>query len=275
MKIYSDESELFVKEAVFKTAKDFRANAEVKNLQLAKIFEMLKGGNTMDIQGVANGTIDITMNKNNLEPLIALSVDNIVINKEEIGNLVINAKNSSSPNVFDLEANLISKGIIGNNNLALKGTIDNNTSSPTLDLKADMQDFDVAFANQFVSGIFSNMRGKANGVLSISGTLKDIDYSGDIALNKFGLKLDFTGVDYSFQDTVIQLSRGLAVLNNIEVKDGRNYSHGTISGAIQFETLASMGVNLVMRADNLMLLDTSQKDYDLFWEGFSVREIYI
>ena len=95
-------------------------------------------------------------------------------------------------------------------------------------------------------------------------------------MNKFGLKLDFTGVDYSFQDTVIQLSRGLAVLNNIEVKDGRNYSHGTISGAIQFETLASMGVNLVMRADNLMLLDTSQKDYDLFWgRVFGQGDLYI
>ena len=35
----------------------------------------------MDIQGVANGTLDITMNKNNLEPLIALTVDNIIVNK--------------------------------------------------------------------------------------------------------------------------------------------------------------------------------------------------
>ena len=265
LKIFSDESELFVKNAEFKSAKDFHANAEVKNLQMAKIFEMLKGGNSMDIQGLANGKIDITMNKNYLEPLIDLRVDNIVINKEKIGNLVVNAKNSTIPNVFDIDANLVSEGIIGNNNLALKGTIDNNTSSPTLDLKANMQDFDLAFTNQFVTGIFSNMRGKANGVLSISGTLKDIDYSGDIALNKFGLKLDFTGVDYSFDDTVIQLSKGLAILNNIEVKDGRNYSHGTISGAIQFETLASMGVNLFLRADNLLMLDTSQKDYDLFW----------
>lgn len=275
-KIYSDESELFVKNAVFKSAKDFHAEAEIKNLQLAKIFEMMDGGNPMDIQGLANGTVNITMNKSNLEPLIDLRIDNIIINKESIGNFVINAKNSSRPNVFDVEANLISAGIIGNNNLALTGTIDNNTSSPTLDLKADMQDFDIAFANQFVKGIFSNMRGKANGILAISGTLKDLDYSGDIALNKLGLKLDFTGVDYSFHDTVINLSRGLAVLNNIEVKDSRNYSHGTISGAIQFETLASMGVNLVLRADNLMLLDTNQNDYDLFWGRiFGRGDLYI
>ena len=40
---------------------------------------------------------------------------------------------------------------------------------------------------------------------------------------------------------------------------------GNISGAIQFETLSSMGVNLVMRADNLLMLNTTQKDLDLFW----------
>ena len=64
---------------------------------------------------------------------------------------------------------------------------------------------------------------------------------------------------------MVSLSRGLAILNNIGVKDGRSNSSGSISGAIQFETLSSMGVNLVMRADNLLLLNTTQKDYDLFW----------
>ena len=219
----------------------------------------------MEIQGVANGNFNITMNKNLLQPLIDLQVKDIKIDQQEIGNLVVNAKNSSVPNVFDIEATINSTKIVGKNSLSLTGTVDNNTRSPTLDIKADMHDFDLAFTNQFVTGIFSNMRGKANGVLNISGTLKDINYSGDIALHKFGLKLDFTGVDYNFDDTVIELSRGQAILNNIKVKDNRNYSQGTISGAIQFETLNSMGVNLVMRADNLLLLDTEKDDYDLFW----------
>ena len=123
----------------------------------------------------------------------------------------------------------------------------------------------MAFAQEFVKSVFGNLRGKATGDLKISGKLSDIDYSGDIAMKNLGLKLNFTGVDYTFDDTVISLSRGLAILNDIGVKDGRSNSQGSISGAIQFETLSSMGVNLVMRADNLLLLNTTQKDLDLFW----------
>lgn len=265
LRVYSDESELLVNRAIFKNAKDFEADATVKNLEIGKLLEMQTSGNSMDIKGVANGNIKIRMNQNNLEPVVDLTIDNILMNGQDMGNIVISAKNSSVPNVFDVEARVVSAGIIGDNNLLVTGTINNNTSNPTLDIKADMNDFDLAFAQEFVKGVFSNMRGKANGILSISGTLKDIDYSGDIDLSDFGLKLNFTGVDYSLEDTVIPLSRGLATLNEVRVKDGRANSGGTISGVIQFETLASMAVNLIMRADNLMVLNTQQKDFDLFW----------
>lgn len=265
LRLYSDASEVLLTNAIFKTAKDFSAAGEIKNLDIAKILALTNSENTMNLKGIANGTFDIKMNKNNLEPLIDLSITDIVMNDKDMGNVVISAKQSSVPNVFDVEAKVISAGIIGDNNLYLSGTINNNTSSPTVNLTANLNEFDLAFAQQFVKGVFGNMRGKASGDLKISGKLSDLDYSGDIAMKGFGLKLNFTGVDYSFDDTVISLSRGLAILNDIGVRDGRNNSRGSISGAIQFETLSSMGVNLVMRADNLMLLNTTQKDYDLFW----------
>ena len=265
LRLYSDASELFLKDAVFKSAKDFSAIGEVKNLDIAKVFALTKSDNSMDIRGTANGNFDIKMNKNNLEPLIDLDISDILMNGKDMGNVIVSAKKSSTPNVFDVDAKVVSAGIIGDNNLHLTGTINNNTSSPTLDLVADMNEFDIAFAQEFVKGVFGNLRGKASGELKITGKLSDIDYSGDIAMKNMGLKLNFTGVDYAFDDTVISLSRGLAILNDIGVRDGRTNSQGSISGAIQFETLASMGVNLVMRADNLMLLNTAQKDFDLFW----------
>ena len=265
LRLYSDNSELVLKDATFKSAKDFSADGEVRNLDIAKVFALIKGENDMDLAGIANGKFNIRMDKNNLEPLIDLNITDIFMNGSEMGRIEISTKNSPIPNVFDVDVKVISSGILGNNNLHLTGTINNNTASPSVDLIAQMDDFDVAFAQQFVNGIFSKLRGKASGDLRIAGQLNDIDYSGDIALSKFGLKLDFTGVDYSFDDTVISLSRGLAILNDIGVKDGRTNSKGSISGAIQFETLSSMGVNLVMRADNLLLLNTTQKDYDLFW----------
>ncbi|MCD1118446.1 translocation/assembly module TamB domain-containing protein [Chryseobacterium turcicum] len=265
LKIYSDESSLLINESIFKSAKDFYVDAEVQNFAIEKILEMQSGGNPMDIKGLANGNVKIKMDKSTLQPLVDLTVDNIMMNGNDMGDVTISAVNGFSLNVYDVDVRVASAGVIGNNNLHLTGTVNNNTPSPTIDLTTELRDFDLAFTQQFVQTIFGNLRGKATGDLKINGTLKNLDYSGDIALKEFGLKLLFTGVDYSFDDTVIPLSKGLAILNNIGVHDGRNNSQGTISGAIQFETLSSMGVNLVMRADNLLMLNTTQKDYDLFW----------
>lgn len=264
-RIYSDDSELLLSNAIFKSAKDFSAEGMVKNFQLSKILALSKSENTMALSGIANGNFKLEMDKSNLKPLIDFNVENIVLNGKKIGNILIEAKNSATPNVFDVSGKVLSSDSFGNNTLNLSGTINNNTKSPTLDLVAAMDQFDLGFTQEFVKTIFGNVRGKASGDLKISGSLQDLDYSGDINLKNFGLKLLFTGVDYSFEDTVIPLSKGLAVLNDIGVKDGRNNSKGNISGAIQFQTLASLGVNLVMRADNLLLLDTQQKDFDLFW----------
>lgn len=264
-RIYSDDSALLVKNAVFKSAKDFTAEGEVTNLEISKLLSLSKSENNVAVSGLANGSFKLEMDKNNLKPLLDFKVDSIILNGQKMGNIVINATNSAVPNVFNVSAKVLSSDNFGNNSLNLSGTINNNTPSPTLDLVAEMDQFDLAFTQEFVKTVFGNVRGKATGNLKISGQLADLDYNGDISLKNFGLKLLFTGVDYSFDDTVIPLSKGLAVLNDVGVRDGRSNSHGNISGAIQFETLASLGVNLVMRADNLLLLDTQQKDFDLFW----------
>jgi hypothetical protein len=265
LRVYSDNSALFIKEAQFKSAKDFYVDAEVNNFAIEKLLEMQAGGNTMNIKGLANGSVKIKMDKSTLQPLVDMTIDDIMMNGNDMGDITISATNGFSLNVYDVDVKVNSAGVLGNNSLHVTGTVNNNTSSPTIDLTAEMRDFDVAFAQQFVTTVFGNLRGKATGDLKIAGKFNNLDYSGDVALKGFGLKLLFTGVDYSFDDTVIPLTKGLAILNNVEVHDGRTNSKGNISGAIQFETLSSMGVNLVMRADNLLMLNTTQKDFDLFW----------
>ncbi len=266
LRIYSDDSELLINNAEFQSAKEFYADAEIKNFDISKLLSLGSSGeNDLNIKGLANGSIHVKKSGDNLEPLVDLDIQDIFMNDKAMGNIETKITKSEKPNVFDVNIQALSSYLLGDNTLDVTGTIDNNPRSPLLDLTAKMNDFDLAFAQQFVKQIFGNFRGKANGDLKISGPLNNIDYSGDIALKGFGLKLLFTGVDYSFDDTVINLSKGLALLNNIGIKDGRQNSKGSISGSIQFETLSSLGVNLIMHADNLLVLNSTQEDNDLFW----------
>ncbi|MDP9956436.1 hypothetical protein J2X97_002095 [Epilithonimonas hungarica] len=276
LRIYSDESALLIKSADFKSGKDFTADAEIKNLDISKLLAFGKDKNAMDIKGTANGTVQLKKSGNNLEPLVDLDVNDIFMNGNKMGDLETRITKSEKPNVFDVSIQALSSGLLGQNTLDVRGTIDNNHSSPVLDMNAKMNEFDLGFAQQFVKEIFGNFRGKASGDLRISGPTNDIDYSGDIALKGFGLKLMFTGVDYSFDDTTISLSKGQALLSGIGIKDGRENSKGRISGGIYFETLSSMSVELIMEADNLLVLNSTQDDNDLFWGRVTAKgDVYV
>ncbi|WP_407499995.1 translocation/assembly module TamB domain-containing protein [Elizabethkingia anophelis] len=273
LRLFSEESSILIN-GMFKGGKDFDTEIKLDNLQLAKVLAFLPGENSMDIRGIANGSAKIKMNKNDLQPIVDIKVEAIKMSGQDVGNLVLNAKNSSAVNVYDIDAHIASdSGVLGDNNLALHGTINNNTPSPTLDLTTSLKDFNIAFAGEFVKSLFSNLRGKANGEVKISGPLSNVDYSGDISMTGLGFKFIFTGVDYNFADAVIPVSKGLVVLDGLKVNDGRANSSGTIAGAINFENLSSLGINLIIQADDLLLLNTSQKDFDTFWGRVTAKGI--
>ena len=268
LRLYSEESELFVKEATYKDAKDFTADIDVKNVEISKIIDLLPSqkGN-LDLKGIANGNIQLKMSKTSFEPLIDLEVKDIFLSGKQLVDMVISAKNSAQPNIFDINAKILSSEFLGKNQLEVTGTIDNNTTSPTLNLTADLQEFNLGFVQAFVTNIFSNFRGKATGVVSINGPMNDINYGGDIALKDFGLKVNFNGVDYTFADATVLLQNGnILVTEPVKIRDGRNNSSGTLSLAqINLSNLSNIGANVLITSDNLMLLDTKQSDFDLFW----------
>lgn len=263
LRIYSDDSEIFLN-GIFKDSKNFNADIRVQNMEIDKLLA-LKEGNQIDIKGIANGSMKINMNKENLEPIIDLKISDILMNGKEMGDFVINAQNSQQTNIYDIYAEINSPNVLSDNNLELKGTIDNNSKTPVVDLTTNLKDFNLEFAQEFVKMVFGNFRGKANGEVKISGKINDLNYFGDIKLNDFGLKLLFTGVDYIFDDATISLSRGTALINPVNVKDLRKNSKGNMSGAIYFENISDMAIQLFVNADNLLLLDTQQKDFNLFW----------
>ena len=266
LRLYSDESELFIN-GVYKNAKDFNGDINVKNLEISKLMDLLPQKSNLDLKGVANGNIKIKMSQNYLEPIIDLDIKNIRLNGKEMGNMLVKAQSSNVPNVFDVNAKIVSSDTFSKNQLEVAGTIDNNAKTPTLNLNATLNEFDLGFVQVFVNNIFSNFRGKASGTIAINGPINDINYGGDVAMKDFGLKVIFNGVDYSFQNTTLMVNNGNILLTEpIKISDGRNNSSGTLSLAqINLSNLSNIGANVLVTADNLMLLNTEQKDFDLFW----------
>lgn len=266
MRVYSGDSEVLVN-GIFKNTKDFDVDAKIKEMDISKVWAIAFQDSKVDIQGVANGDFKIKMNASLLRPDIDIAINNIKVNDNPIGNLIISAENGSQKNIYDVDAKIVGEGnLFDQEKLTLKGTIDNNTKSPTLDLKANFNQFNLAFVQAFVKDIFSNFRGNATGEVAVNGTLRDINYGGDISVKDFGLKLNFSGVDYIFDDSVVTLNNGNMFFNFVGIKDNRSNSKGMISfGQVNLSDLSNIGAELLIRADDLMMLNTTQRDFDTFW----------
>lgn len=274
LRLFSDESELFLN-ARFKDAKDFSADARVVNLDISKLIPEASR-KSLDIKGIADGDIKIVRNKSKLEPIVDFKIKNLAFNGTDLGDLVFNATDSSTKeNVYDVDIHL-SKGLISDNTIQIKGEIDNNTSTPNVNLNARLDQFDLGFADQFVNSVFSNFRGKTTGDIKITGKMNEPNYNGALMVQKFGFKLKFSGVDYQFEDAIIPISKGLVQFNELRMRDGRKNSKGTLSGIMSFESVDKLAVNLILRATDLMLLNTTQKDFDVFWGNiYSKGDLYI
>lgn len=264
IRLFSGESSILMN-GDFRSGADFNTDIEVSNLQIAKIITLFMRGEGPDIKGRANGTAKIVMNEKNLQPLIDLKVTDVTLNDYEIGDLDLVAKNGDKTNVFDVKASIGSTGILGSAAMRMEGTIDNNGAEPAVDLNAHFNDFRLAFIGGFVKSVFEDMQGKATGDLKIKGPLDNIDYSGLLAMSDFGFKLKFNGVKYHFADAVVPVSKGLIQFNGLRVYDERQNSGGSLSGILQFENFTNFGLNLLIRSDNLLLLNTSRRDFDIFW----------
>lgn len=272
VRIYSENSEILVN-GVFKNIKDFDIDAKVKEMDISKVWAIAFQDNKIDIRGIADGNFKLKMNATHLEPDVDVIINNIKINDNHIGNLIVKAENSSQRNIYDINVKVVEEDILfDKKKLILKGIIDNNTQSPSLDLKVNLNQFNLAFVQAFVKNIFSNFRGNATGEIAVNGTLKNINYGGDISVKDFGLKLNFSGVDYVFDDSIVTLNNGNMFFNFVGVKDSRSNSKGMISfGQVNLSNFSNIGAELLIRADDLMMLNTTQRNFDVFWGKIYVK----
>lgn len=85
------------------------------------------------------------------------------------------------------------------------------------------------------------------------------------------MKLNFSGVDYSFDGYVVTLSNGNMIFNFVGVKDSRKIRKMIFLGQLNLSDLSNIGANLIIRTNDSMILNTTQNDFDIFWENLFKR----
>ncbi len=266
LSLESDEQYLKVS-GLFNNNVDYNFNADFKDLHLEKIIPKTLLNN-LKIEGIANGKVDVIRTKEKLEPTLEAKIDQLGLNDYELGNLTLQGGYNVSDKQFNFEAGLQKEQI---QSLVAYGNIINKPTGPEVDVDANFDEFHIDFLEGFLKSVFSNMRGSLSGDLKITGPVDLPNLNGNMIAKDLGLKVNFLGTDYLFEgENQLFVAKqgagqGSIILNDIAFKDTSFNTKGKVDGAILFRSLSKWGLNLDFDTDNLLVMNTTIKDNELFY----------
>ncbi|MGB6082663.1 translocation/assembly module TamB domain-containing protein [Moheibacter sp.] len=265
--LLESEDQKLLLDGYYASNTDYKLNADLEELVLSKIIPKGLLGN-LKIDGIANGNINVVRTKDEFKPLIELDVSQLALNDYGLGDLGMNAVYNVNQNVFDIELFLNQEQV---QVLYVNGYIDNKPDMPEINLVASLDDLNFNFVESFLSAAMSNLRGMVSGNMRFTGPIDSPEFEGMLDLANLGFTVDFLNVDYSFDgiNTVpvykASQGQGSITLDEVRFRDTKYNTKGEVSGQLLFRDFASWFLNLSFNTNNLLVMNTSPAQNDLFY----------
>ncbi|MBO9701155.1 MAG: translocation/assembly module TamB [Sporocytophaga sp.] len=216
----------------------------------------------VSLKGVLTGSVNIHDIFNNPNLGSSLFINNFHVNNFLVGNIIGTSSWNTEKSVLDLDVEVerLSNIIIN-----IKGNIQpgKNGESEKLNLIAELDKADLDLLNPIFKGVISEVSGKITGDFTIGGSLKNIVLkgTGDVQNGKF--KVDYLGTTYYFSDNVY-FDENLIGFKRLKLKDSEG-NNAVLDGGIFHDNFRKFVVNLKGYLNNVCVLNTTEKDNELFY----------
>jgi len=133
-----------------------------------------------------------------------------------------------------------------------------------IDLNGDINRFNIKILERYLQSFASKVEGFGTGHLSFSGMLSNPKLEGSLWLKDATMGISFLKTEYRIGEGQLDFVDTGFVFRNVEIKDN-NSGKGVLSGMVTHKRLRDWGVDLRIRAENMMGLNTTLKDNKLFY----------
>lgn len=236
--------------------------AKFQNFNVA-VFNLLTASSGISFGGNLSGDFQLIDAYRNPGILADLELQNFVLNGEALGYAEINSTLGADQSIF-INLNLLKHGSKGDYKpLYMEGYYYPNDSKNQLDIDVSLHNLSLNFLNPFLNSFVSDLEGSATGEIVLKGSLKEPDLSGQLDLVRTQFRIKYLNTLYSLSGT-LGLNNQILGFDNVSLYDTvGNIAY--LSGGLSHERLRNFGVDLRVRPENFVSLNTRLGMNELFY----------
>ncbi|OJV17635.1 MAG: translocation/assembly module TamB [Dyadobacter sp. 50-39] len=261
-------------------------SVHVKNFAISNDGQSIKINSTSE---APNSPLDITMSNISIGPLIEiatldstlatgtlngkvllsdymttpvytgeLTINNLAVTKIPVGDLSLKSTNETE-NLIRVAMSLVND----QNDVSIRGSYNLKSESP-MDFKMDLKKLSAKTIEAFSFGELKRAEGNLTGDINITGATESPKLNGAISFDNVAFNATQLGARYSLAGQKIQFNGQNINFNNFTVTDSLNQAM-KINGNVNIAKLPDVGYNLTISAKNFNVLNSTQKQNELFF----------
>jgi len=239
-------------------SKDFKFSFKDVNLS-----DITPDIDSLDLNGLVNGSINYTQQKNQIKPTVNLLVSGFKINDSEQGNLDMKIEGKNSVTDYILDMSLV-RG--DKTSFSAFGDIKFSTASPSLDIKINFDDFKLDAFSPLGEDVFNKIRGYAFGDIRVTGLVENPIMKGVLYLDDAGLYFPYLNVDYDFVGrSIVNLDNQAFTFEKVKIKDKDYNTTGELVGSINHDHFKVWNLDLKIESDNLLVLNAKEQETSIYY----------
>lgn len=236
-------------------------------------FDLLTKGTGVDIDGFIDGSLQMSGLSDRFTLLSNLDVDDIAINKQMVGDAILDAIWNSPDTSIYIRTEVIRDDAEDGKVLALDGKYYTSRKNDNLDFSLNLNAIDISVITPFVKGTISRIGGYLNGELDITGSMKKPVVTGDAKLYDAACKIDYLNTYYKVNavgdkqgllNGFIKSTENKIELTNIVLTDTLG-NHAVAKGVITHDYLKDFDFDIDIELDNFLAIDLPPEESASFY----------
>jgi hypothetical protein len=257
--IHSENQSLLINGGLLNDSED-ELNVFFKQLDLLT-FKRLIPEKIISLEGVVDGVASLKLKNNQLIITSDLSVDKFSVNDHLMGRG--NLKSGWNP----LDQSIKVDGKFYKDDIPtflFEGDYFPMKEKENFDMKLELYQTDLTLFDKYTKTFISEVEGKANAQVSLTGTPKEPNLNGEVTLHNTSFKVIYLNTKYSNNFCKINISPDLISCDNVAFQDEQN-NVALVNGTVFHNWFKDWSVGVGLDVTNFLALNTSGRDNNLYY----------